>query len=162
MTRQNNTERGIKHKLTSFFEDARGVSPVIGVILMVAVTVILASVIGVFVLGLGDNLGDTAPQASFSTDNVDNTDGSISLDVTMTAGQDITTSDLVLALDGERYPDALDDSGVGAAWQTGETASVSGLDTNLGADGEERVSLRLIHDSSGETVYSVTITVPAQ
>jgi flagellin-like protein len=34
----------------------RGVSPVIGVILMVAITVILAAVIGAFVLGLGDDL----------------------------------------------------------------------------------------------------------
>ena len=45
--------------------DDRAVSPVIGVILMVAITVILAAVIGTFVLGLGDSLGDTAPQASF-------------------------------------------------------------------------------------------------
>jgi flagellin-like protein len=39
-------------KLTQQFSD-RGVSPVIGVILMVAITVILAAVIGTFVLGLG-------------------------------------------------------------------------------------------------------------
>ncbi|ELZ79942.1 hypothetical protein C454_12098 [Haloferax gibbonsii ATCC 33959] len=37
-------------------------------ILMVAITVILAAVIGTFVLGLGDQVGDTAPQASFSFD----------------------------------------------------------------------------------------------
>lgn len=36
------------------------VSPVIGVILMVAITVILAAVIGTFVLGLGENVGSTA------------------------------------------------------------------------------------------------------
>ncbi|GAB7093314.1 hypothetical protein JCM30237_04660 [Halolamina litorea] len=41
----------------------RGVSPVIGVILMVAITVILAAVIGTFVLGLGDSL-QQAPQAT--------------------------------------------------------------------------------------------------
>jgi len=34
----------------------RAVSPVIGVILMVAITVILAAVIGTFVLGLGDSV----------------------------------------------------------------------------------------------------------
>lgn len=38
----------------------RAVSPVIGVILMVAITVILAAVIGTFVLGLGDDLGESA------------------------------------------------------------------------------------------------------
>jgi len=50
-----------------FTDDSdRGVSPVIGVILMVAITVILAAVIGAFVLGLGDQVSNNAPQASFS------------------------------------------------------------------------------------------------
>lgn len=43
------------------------VSPVIGVILMVAITVILAAVIGVFVLGLGDNVSQN-PQAGLTYD----------------------------------------------------------------------------------------------
>ena len=52
-----------------FADDSdRGVSPVIGVILMVAITVILAAVIGAFVLGLGDQVSNNAPQASFSFD----------------------------------------------------------------------------------------------
>jgi len=52
-----------------FADDSdRGVSPVIGVILMVAITVILAAVIGAFVLGLGDQVSNNAPQASFSYD----------------------------------------------------------------------------------------------
>lgn len=50
-----------------FFTEKRGVSPVIGVILMVAITVILAAVIGAFVLGLGDDLGNSSgPSASLS------------------------------------------------------------------------------------------------
>jgi flagellin-like protein len=44
------------------------VSPVIGVILMVAITVILAAVIASFVLGLGDQAQQNTPQASFSYD----------------------------------------------------------------------------------------------
>lgn len=44
----------------------RAVSPVIGVILMVAITVILAAVIGTFVLALGENVGTVRPQASVS------------------------------------------------------------------------------------------------
>lgn len=47
-------------------EGDRAVSPVIGVILMVAITVILAAVVGTFVLGLSDQVNETAPQASFS------------------------------------------------------------------------------------------------
>jgi flagellin-like protein len=45
--------------------DEDAVSPVIGVILMVAITVILAAVIGTFVLGLGGNVS-SAPQAQLS------------------------------------------------------------------------------------------------
>jgi len=53
-------------ELRKLLGDDKGVSPVIGVILMVAITVILAAVIGTFVLGLGDQVQDTAPQASFT------------------------------------------------------------------------------------------------
>jgi flagellin-like protein len=44
-------------KLKATFDaDDRAVSPVIGVILMVAITVVLAAVIGTMVLGMGDNV----------------------------------------------------------------------------------------------------------
>jgi len=55
-------------QLKELLTEDRAVSPVIGVILMVAITVILAAVIGTFVLGLGDQVSDNAPQASFSFD----------------------------------------------------------------------------------------------
>lgn len=59
-----------------FNTDDRAVSPVIGVILMVAITVILAAVIGTFVLGLGDSLGDSQPTAQLdvSLENSTNAD----------------------------------------------------------------------------------------
>jgi flagellin-like protein len=50
--------------LKNLFTDDDAVSPVIGVILMVAITVILAAVIGAFVLGIGGSQEQT-PQASF-------------------------------------------------------------------------------------------------
>jgi len=53
-------------ELKRLFNDDDAVSPVIGVILMVAITVILAAVIATFVLGLGDQVSDSNPQASFS------------------------------------------------------------------------------------------------
>ncbi|WP_424001180.1 type IV pilin [Haloarcula salina] len=54
--------------LKALLTDDDAVSPVIGVILMVAITVILAAVIASFVLGLGDTASQTTPQASFSFD----------------------------------------------------------------------------------------------
>ncbi|SDY40269.1 type IV pilin [Halopenitus persicus] len=54
--------------LKALFTEDRAVSPVIGVILMVAITVILAAVIGTFVLGMGDDLQNNQPTASFNMD----------------------------------------------------------------------------------------------
>lgn len=50
----------------SIRDDDSAVTPVIGIILMVAVTVVLAAVIATFVLGLGEVIDDTAPTISFS------------------------------------------------------------------------------------------------
>src|SRR6056297_2640423 len=52
-------------QLNRILTDDDAVSPVIGVILMVAITVILAAVIATFVLGLGEQVSDTAPNANF-------------------------------------------------------------------------------------------------
>ncbi|MDR5673104.1 type IV pilin N-terminal domain-containing protein [Halalkaliarchaeum sp. AArc-GB] len=54
-------------EIKEFIRGKKAVSPVIGVILMVAITVILAAVIGTFVLGLGDQVGETAPSSQFDT-----------------------------------------------------------------------------------------------
>ena len=50
-------------------------SPVIGVILMIAITVILGGLIGTFVLGLGDPLSDRPPNGQFSVEYSDSGDG---------------------------------------------------------------------------------------
>lgn len=49
--------------------DKTGVSPVIGVILMVAVTVIIAAVIGSSVLGLADSVSETPPQVQLEVEH---------------------------------------------------------------------------------------------
>lgn len=54
--------------------DDRGVSPVIGVVLMVAITVILAAVIGTYVLDLGQTVGDGGSRASLTVSGNANTD----------------------------------------------------------------------------------------
>jgi len=71
-------------RLKELFTDDSAVSPVIGVILMVAITVILAAVIGAFVLNLGQGVQQTAPQASFNFDYTND-----SVDVTHETGDSI-------------------------------------------------------------------------
>ncbi|MBX0321556.1 type IV pilin N-terminal domain-containing protein [Halomicroarcula sp. F13] len=81
-----------------FFDDDDAVSPVIGVILMVAITVILAAVIATFVLGLGDQVSNTAPQASFSFD-YDSATGDGELDITHDGGDTIEAQNLQITSD---------------------------------------------------------------
>jgi flagellin-like protein len=63
-------------KLKQLLNDDDAVSPVIGVILMVAITVILAAVIATFVLGLGEQISESSPNTSFSFDYEDGNVGS--------------------------------------------------------------------------------------
>jgi flagellin-like protein len=67
-------------RYTETTQDDSAVSPVIGVILMVAITVILAAVIGTFVLGLGDQVEQNA-RAGINAD-VDAADQNVSISVT--------------------------------------------------------------------------------
>ena len=132
--------------------DDRAVSPVIGVILMVAITVILAAVIGTFVLGLGDQLGDTAPQASFDIDSANET----TVNITKTGGQSIPKADLVLSIDGTRYDNATIDGE--DDWQTGETRTISEGDNGF-TTGEQTV--QLIHEPSGNVIFEGTADLSA-
>ena len=88
--------------IKNIFTDEDAVSPVIGVILMVAITVILAAVIGTFVLGLGDQVKNNAPQAAFSFDYQDG--GPYTVVATHDGGDtfnDENTQSLELTGDGE-------------------------------------------------------------
>ncbi|WP_336336551.1 type IV pilin N-terminal domain-containing protein [Haloarcula brevis] len=81
--------------LKELFRDDDAVSPVIGVILMVAITVILAAVIASFVLGLGDQAQQATPQASFSFDyNEVGGDGNGYVTVTHDGGDSIEAQEL--------------------------------------------------------------------
>jgi len=103
-------------KVTNLFEDDRAVSPVIGVILMVAITVILAAVIGTFVLGLGDSLSETSPQATYEWSQDTDGSGNIILTLEHTGGDTI---------DGDRVSLAgnASVSSLGTTWESGDGIS---------------------------------------
>jgi len=85
-------------QLKRFVTDDNAVSPVIGVILMVAITVILASVIGTFVLGLGGGLDNDAPQMSFDFRYTEGTNDE--LEVMFEAGNPVDAERLSLVVTG--------------------------------------------------------------
>jgi flagellin-like protein len=120
-------------QFTNLFGDDDAVSPVIGVILMVAITVILAAVIGTFVLGLGDQVSDSAPQASFNYDFQSATEA----DITHDGGDSIQRSALSVKIDGTNV--YTDGSAVGDATVcsngggSGEVSTSSNWDSDVTA-----------------------------
>ena len=92
--------------IKKFTEGDRAVSPVIGIILMVAITVILAAVIGTFVLGLGDSVtGETAPQASWDTSNADGSSGIV---LAQNGGDSVDAANVEIIVNGGDSVDATD------------------------------------------------------
>lgn len=75
-------------KLGQLLGDEGAVSPVIGIILVVAITVILAAVVGGYALGLGSQVDDTAPQARFAFDYTAGGPGTANCEVNGTASAD--------------------------------------------------------------------------
>ena len=86
----------ITMKLHELSADDDAVSPVIGVILMVAITVILAAVIGTFVLGLGSDLQNNPPNTQFTFSQEDGG----SLQMIHDGGDSVETGSLNVTTDG--------------------------------------------------------------
>jgi len=92
----------MRDKITLFElpdNDDRGVSPVIGVILMVAITVILAAVIASFVLGFGDSVNENV-QAGASVDSTLGDSGATNGEATVTWVSEGTASEVQVSVTG--------------------------------------------------------------
>ncbi|RNJ25987.1 type IV pilin [Halosegnis longus] len=106
--------------IKNLFDDDSAVSPVIGVILMVAITVILAAVIGTFVLGLGSNV-QSAPTTQFSFDYSDPASGDGQI-VTVTHDGGDTIDPAALSV---QYTKASDDTSATKQWADASVSEVS-------------------------------------
>lgn len=130
----------------------RAVSPVIGVILMVAITVILAAVIGVFVMGLGDEIGDTAPTATVDFDDSTNADEVIVLHEN---GDTLALDDeFSILVDGSAADDPWSDN---EELSAGESTPATIDSAVLSGDGDYEIQLR--HDPSGSIIGSGEVTI---
>ena len=93
-----------RHENQSDDADDRAVSPVLGAILFVAITVILAAVVGTFVLDLGSELwDDDAPAPVLGLDaqvpdgfEYEEADGEVILVIEHTTGDMVETDDITL------------------------------------------------------------------
>ena len=155
-------------KLTKLFSEERAVSPVIGVILMVAITVILAAVIATFVLGLGDSVSDTGPSSSFSS-TIDGEGEDANVTVTLTSGSSIDFDELVLRGSGMSGDfdefDEIDGIDDGDSWSVGQSVTFEGGDGEgevefIDAGGDVNIVWEESGGSGSSTLY--TFTVPGE
>ena len=130
--------------LKKLLTEERAVSPVIGVILMVAITVILAAVIGAFVLGLGGSAEET-PQASLSF-TLD--DGEDTVDVEHRGGDAFNVNQTRLA----------GDFGEDADWNNTDARLANGDIEQIDEAGvEEGDRVVIIWEPSDGTIASTTL-----
>jgi flagellin-like protein len=115
-----------------FDSDDRGVSPVIGVILMVAITVILAAVIGAFVLELGSSAATEQPQASFDFEFNGSNVTVTHVTVTHQGGSEIDNSSISVVLDKSYNDSVYNWSGADEIITAGESMDSSDISTYSG------------------------------
>ena len=157
--------------------DERAVSPVIGVILMVAITVILAAVIGTFVLGLGQNT-NSAPQASLTVQDSNAEypgSGNTAFDISHDSGDALKFNDLRIVVRNNdnnqiilTYDAASFSAGSGSALLNGASAPNGDSDYTVGdvltfASGDlsddTKYEISIIHKPSDATIASSTVTL---
>jgi len=157
--------------------DERAVSPVIGVILMVAITVILAAVIGTFVLGLGQNT-NSAPQASLTVQDSNAEypgSGDTAFDISHDSGDALKFNDLRIVVRNNdnnqiilTYDAASFSAGSGSALLNGASAPNGDSDYTVGdvltfASGDlsddTKYEISIIHKPSDATIASSTVTL---
>lgn len=113
----------IRERVTEFRDSDRGVSPVIGVALLIAVTVVLAAVIGFVVLGADTGPGTDEPSARLDISGETSGNGTLTID--HEGGDPISTSNLEIKL-GNNAPTEANNTSLSGTLQTGETVSVDG------------------------------------
>jgi flagellin-like protein len=133
-------------QLKQLLNDDDAVSPVIGVILMVAITVILAAVIGTFVLGLGDQVQETAPNAQFSWDDYSDTGP--------TAAQITVTHDGGSSIPAGRLNFGGDVNDTSSTWDSYGGTAASASDSQISAGSSATLYLTESSGASASVIWS--------
>jgi flagellin-like protein len=136
-------------KLNELFADDDAVSPVIGVILMVAITVILAAVIGTFVLGLGSEVQET-PAAQFTFEET-TVSGNEEVRITHDGGDPVSRDNLkvVDSAGGEYCTPSSTNDWSDTEVTAGNSCTTSGMSST---DGELRVTWESDDGSTTDTL----------
>ncbi len=127
-------------------EPNRAVSPVIGVVLMVAITIILAAVIGTFVLGLSPD----AHQTAIATISIDGDAGDGNITLVHEGGEALDLAEHTVVVDGSSTDG---NASMTETLEPGERKLVTELD----AADETIVTLR--NDDAGDVVAEATVEI---
>ncbi len=137
-------------KLYELTADDDAVSPVIGVILMVAITVILAAVIGTFVLGLGSSVQSTSPNAQFTFNEED--DGNLT--ITHDGGDSVGADNINVTSDNATFDDYSGDvycqdasTGNGTVWSSSELTAGDACTVPSDAPLNDGDTIRIVWES---------------
>jgi len=168
----------------------RGVTPVVGVITVVAVTIILASIAGAYFVGLTDDIGETpsftALELDFEEEPVPgNNYGDLrwDIEVTHTGGEDVSADEILVHLD---HGDQRITGDINRSMQSGDTVELIVVHNNQGGgivediecdevnvacrlagdDGnypdDEEVQLRMIHEPSDTILYEEDVDISGE
>ncbi len=151
-------------KANQFAQNDEAVSPVIGVILMVAITVVLAAVVFVLVSDLGDT-GDSAPQMSFTKSEGDDQIKVAKADTGLNWDQFQIKASVTNATDLEMERNTAAD-GTGGTAVTSSATSIAAGSVTAGdyfefcgtSTAQTAVTITLIHEASNTEVYSTTFS----
>lgn len=155
----------------------RALTPVVGIVLLVGITVALAAVVGTFALGMTDALTEPAPRSMITVDEVDAEDDELAL--VHGGGDDLAFEETTIVV-VDRTTDerttfrAADGAG---AWSTAQrltidvgtspsAAAIGGDDAYATADvdGIDAVevghaySIAVVHEPSGATIIELDAT----
>ena len=169
----------------------RGVTPVVGTIVVVAVTIILASIAGAYFIGLTDDIGETPSFAALELDFDEepvagNNYGELRWDLTVThtGGEDVAADDIVVHLD---HGDQRITGDINRSMRSGDTLELVVVHNNQGGEiipeeidcddvnvacrlaGDDEnypddtdIQLRMIHEPSNTVLYEEDVGISGE
>lgn len=158
----------LSKKLKSRMENNEGVSPVIGVILMVAITVIMAAIVASFVFGVIQTPQAT-PAASIAISDISKTDpGNISVTLLHQSGDELNGSNIKVIISNLDLRDsAISEPLPIETFSPGERVTLTANESTgqnfnqpLDYHSGDNYEVRVVHTPSGGTISAPTETAP--
>jgi FlaG/FlaF family flagellin (archaellin) len=126
------SSRPMSSELRRLLAEEDAVAPVIGIVLVVAIVVILASIVGAFVFGIGSEVSETPPQASLSVERVDTSTNSFILNHGGSEPIETGETTVTVAVGGNTISFDEETLSTDRSFETAETANIT-TDDGAGA-----------------------------